>query len=38
MLRARDALVASRTELINTTRGLVKSMGALIDKGDPDND
>jgi len=28
MLRARDALVAARTELINTTRGLVKSMGA----------
>ena len=27
MLRARDALVAVRTELINTTRGLVKSMG-----------
>jgi len=27
MLRARDALVSTRTELINTTRGLVKSMG-----------
>jgi len=27
MLRARDALVAVRTELINSTRGLVKSMG-----------
>lgn len=27
LLRARDALVAVRTELINTTRGLVKSMG-----------
>jgi transposase len=27
VLRARDALVASRTELINTVRGLVKSMG-----------
>ena len=26
MLRARDALVAARTEIINTTRGLVKSM------------
>lgn len=29
-LRARDALVAVRTELINTTRGLVKSMGARL--------
>ena len=28
VLRARDALVAVRTELINATRGLVKSMGA----------
>jgi len=27
VLRARDALVSVRTELINTTRGLVKSMG-----------
>jgi transposase len=27
MLRARDGLVAARTELINATRGLVKSMG-----------
>jgi transposase len=27
ILRARDALVSTRTELINTTRGLVKSMG-----------
>src|SRR5258708_7304949 len=27
VLRARDALVSIRTELINTTRGLVKSMG-----------
>ena len=27
LLRARDALVAARTELINTTRGTVKSMG-----------
>jgi len=27
LLRARDALVAVRTELINSTRGLVKSMG-----------
>jgi hypothetical protein len=26
-LRARDALVSVRTELINTARGLVKSMG-----------
>ena len=31
-LRARDALVAVRTELINTTRGLVKSMGARLPK------
>lgn len=30
VLRARDALVASRTELINTVRGLVKTMGARI--------
>ena len=30
VLRARDALVASRTELINTVRGLVKSMGARL--------
>jgi transposase len=30
VLRARDALVASRTELINTTRGLVKTMGARL--------
>ena len=30
MLRARDALVAARTELINTTRGLVKSMGTRL--------
>ena len=29
VLRARDALVAVRTELINTARGLVKSMGTL---------
>src|ERR1700730_7722801 len=27
LLRARDGLVAARTELINATRGLVKSMG-----------
>jgi hypothetical protein len=27
VLRARDALVSVRTELINTARGLVKSMG-----------
>src|SRR5271157_6284745 len=32
MLRARDALVAARTELINTTRGLVKSMGTRLPK------
>jgi transposase len=32
MLRARDALVAVRTELINTTRGLVKSVGARLSK------
>src|SRR5271166_5048604 len=32
MLRARDALVMVRTELINTTRGLVKSMGARLPK------
>jgi transposase len=30
LLRARDALVAVRTELINTTRGLVKSMGTRL--------
>ncbi len=30
MLRARDALVAARTELINATRGLVKSMGTRL--------
>ena len=30
MLRARDALVSVRTELINTTRGLVKSMGTRL--------
>ena len=32
MLRARDALVAARTELINATRGLVKSMGTRLPK------
>jgi transposase len=32
MLRAREALVAARTELINATRGLVKSMGARLPK------
>jgi transposase len=32
VLRARDALVAARTELINATRGLVKSMGARLPK------
>jgi transposase len=31
-LRARDALVAARTELINATRGLVKSMGTRLPK------
>src|ERR1035438_1177708 len=31
-LRARDALVAARTELINATRGLVKSMGSRLPK------
>jgi transposase len=30
LLRAREALVAARTELINTTRGLVKSLGARL--------
>jgi hypothetical protein len=30
LLRTREALVAARTELINTTRGLVKSMGARL--------
>ena len=30
MLRARDALVSARTELINAMRGLVKSMGARL--------
>jgi transposase len=32
MLRARDALVAARTQLINTTRGLVKSVGGRLPK------
>jgi hypothetical protein len=32
MLRARDALVAARTEIINTTCGLVKSMGRRLPK------
>jgi transposase len=32
MLRARDALVAVRTEIINTTRGLVKSLGTRLPK------
>lgn len=32
LLRARDALVAARTQLINTTRGLVKSVGARLPK------
>ncbi|HUD66719.1 MAG TPA: transposase [Candidatus Sulfotelmatobacter sp.] len=30
LLRAREALLAARTELINTTRGLVKSMGTRL--------
>jgi len=30
VLRAREALVAARTELINATRGLVKSMGHTV--------
>jgi len=32
VLRARDALVSVRTQRINTTRGLVKSMGARLPK------
>jgi transposase len=32
VLRARNTLVAVRTELINTTRGLVKSMGTRLPK------
>jgi transposase len=32
VLRARDGLVAARTELINATRGLVKSMGQRLPK------
>jgi transposase len=32
VLRARDALVSVRTQLINTTRGLVKSMGERLPK------
>jgi hypothetical protein len=32
LLRARDALAAARTELINTTRGLVKSLGTRAQK------
>jgi len=32
LLRARDALVAARTELMNTTHGLVKSMGRRLPK------
>ena len=32
VLRARDALVGARTELINATRGLVKSMGKRLPK------
>jgi transposase len=30
MLRARDALVAARTQIINVTRGLVKSLGTRL--------
>jgi len=36
-LRARDGLVAVRTELINTTRGLVKSMGGRLPKCSSDS-
>lgn len=32
LLRAREALVATRTELINATRGLVKTMGTRLPK------
>src|SRR5215471_14546663 len=32
LLRARETLVAARTELINATRGLVKSMGTRLPK------
>src|SRR5262252_7924673 len=32
LLRARDALVAARTELINTMRGMVKSIGRRLPK------
>ena len=32
MIRARDALVATRTQMINITRGLVKSLGARLPK------
>jgi transposase len=32
MIRARDALVAARTQMINTTRGLVKSLGSRLPK------
>jgi transposase len=32
VLRARDPLVSVRTQLINATRGLVKSMGARLPK------
>jgi transposase len=32
LLRARDALVTARTQLINTTRGVVKSLGARLPK------
>jgi len=36
-LRARDALVAVRTELINATRGLVKTMGGRLPKCSSDS-
>src|SRR5229473_3586639 len=36
-LRARDALVAARTELINATRGLVKTMGGRLPKCSSDS-
>jgi transposase len=32
MIRARDGLVTARTQMINTTRGLVKSLGARLPK------
>jgi transposase len=37
MLRARDALVSARTKLVNTTRGLVKSVGGRLPKCSTDS-